>query len=209
MGGKTRRRREKVSKLTPRSDHVGRALTVPHEGLYRAMRSFLADMGASEEAYRREVAAIREKLRVPAQYRETTEVERYSLAVQLFAGVTIEAVISFYVVLRFGGEKHDELFRFGEADERLQMALQQAGAVVPDDTEILTIVRGVMDARHRIAHPFSVEYSGSEQATIQQPDRLGPDESAAAARKAVAAVDRFLELLRQLDQPHSHFFEIF
>lgn len=206
MGGKTRRRREKVSKLTPRSDHVGRQLTVPHESLYRAMRGFFDDMKAAEEAYRQEVKAQREKLHIPAVYRETPAVERYSLAVQLFAALTVEAAVSHYAVLRFGGEHHDELFRFGEADERLQMALRQTGAVVPDGAEILEVVRSVMDARHRIAHPFSTEYLGSEQATIQQPDRPGPDESGAAARKAVASVDRFLELLRAADPHHDHFF---
>src|SRR5258708_6931429 len=64
--------------LTPRSDHVGRELTVPHEGLYRTMRGFLADLDAAERSYRKEVAAIREKLGIPAQYMETTDVERYS-----------------------------------------------------------------------------------------------------------------------------------
>jgi hypothetical protein len=199
----------KRTNLTPRSDHVGRELTVPHEGLYRAMRGFLGDLEAAERAYREEVAAIRENMGIPAQYMETTDVERYSLAVQLFAAVTIEAVISFYAVLRFGGGKHDEHFRWDKAHKRLQKALAHAGIPLKDDAEILKVVQSVMEARHRIAHPFTVEYSGSEQATIQQPDRPGPDETAAAAREAVGSVDRFLELLRQLDEPHSHYFTIY
>ncbi|GEM_PF-3015560 len=38
---------------------------------------------------------------------------------------------------------------------------------------------------------------------------LVPTKRAAAARRAVADVDRFLELLREADRPHGHFFDLF
>ena len=127
---------------------------------------------------------------------------------QAFAAFTIEALVSFYAVLRFGGENYDKHFTDGGAANRLQRTLHQAGIEVADDAEILCVVRRVMKGRHPIVHPFAVEYSGTDQATIQSPDRPGPDESAAAARKAIADVDRFLELLREVDPPHGHFFVI-
>lgn len=66
-----------------------------------------------------------------------------------------------------------------------------------------------MDTRHTIVHPFSAEFLGTEQATIQAPYRAFPNASAEAARAAVANVDRFFELLRMLDEPHSRFFVLF
>lgn len=195
-----------VESLKPRDEHVGRTFTAPHDELHRAMRGFLKDLQGAEEAYREEVIAMRKKLQVPAEYTETPEVERYSLAIQVFAAMTIEAAISFYAVLRFGGENHDEHFRWGSADKRLRMAFSHSGVALEDDTEILRIVREVMGARHQIVHPFSAEFLGTEQATIQVPHRPFPDVSAAAARSAVGHVDRFFELLRQLDEAHSRFF---
>lgn len=197
-----------VPDLQPRHEHVGRELTIPYDRLYRHMHGFFKDLERAEEEYRQEVKAIREKLGVPAVYTETRDVERYSLAVQVFAAFTIEALMSFYAVLRFGGQNYDKYFTEGGAANRLQRALEQAGIAVADDAEILCVVRRVMKGRHPIVHPFTVEYSGTDQATIQRPDRPGPDESAAGARKAVADVDRFLELLREADPPHSHFFVI-
>jgi hypothetical protein len=194
------------SDLHPRHDHVGRELSIPHEGLYRATRLFLEDLQSAEDSYRQEVLAIREKLGVPAVYRETDHVQRFSMAVQVFAAMTMEAVISFYAVLRFGGEKHDEHFRWDPALKRLQKALKHAGVQLDDEAEILELVRSVMEGRHRIVHAFTVEYSGSEQATIQQPDRQGPDETAAAARRAMEGLDRFLALLREVDPVHAHYF---
>ena len=195
-----------VENLNPRNEHVGRTLTAPHDELYRAMRGFLKDLERAEESYREEVIAIRKKLQVPAEYTETPDVERYSLAIQVFAAMTIEAAISFYAVLRFGGENHDDHFRWGSADNRLRTALSYAGVAFEDDAEILRLVRAVMDARHTIVHPFSAEFRGTEQATIQVPHRPVPDVSAAAARSAIEDVDRFFQLLRQLDESHSRFF---
>ena len=209
MAAKRKAKHERVvPDLQPRHEHVGRELTIPYDGLYRHMRSFLKDLERAEEEYREEVKAIREKLRVPAFYQETRDVERYSLAVQVFAAFTIEALISFYAVLRFGGENYEKHFADGGAPNRLQRALQQAKIMIADDAEIIAVVRRVMNGRHPIVHPFTVEYSGTEQATIQAPDRPGPDETAAAATKAAADVDRFLALLREADPPHSHFFII-
>src|SRR5436190_6354753 len=98
-------------KLKPRTEHDGREFTVPHEDLYRSMRRFLDDLKRAERDYREEVVAIRAKLGVPAVYTETVDVQRYSLAIQVFAAATIEAVISLYAVLIFGGENHDKHFR--------------------------------------------------------------------------------------------------
>jgi hypothetical protein len=117
-------------------------------------------------------------------------------------------VISLYAVLKFGGDKHDDHFRWGEADKRLEKAFRFAGIQVADDAEILTLVRTIMEARHPIAHPFSAEYYGSEQASIRAPDRPWPDDTAAGARQAIANVDRFLELLRTADEPESNTFTI-
>lgn len=195
--------------LNPRDHHVGRTFTAPHNEIGRAMRGFLKDLEEAEETYRKEVVEIRTNLQLPAQYIETPDVERYSLAIQVFAAMTIEAAISSYAVLRFGGENHDEHFRWGSAHERLRTALSHAGLDLEDDAEILRIVQDVMDARHKIVHPFSAEFLGSEQATIQVPRRPFPDVSAAAARSAIRCVDRFLELLRQHDESHSRFFEQF
>src|SRR5437660_3887337 len=139
-----------VENLHPRDEHVGRTFTAPHDDLYRAMRGFLNDLEGAEETYRKEVVAIRKKLQVAAEYTETPDVERYSLAIQVFAAMTIEAAISFYAVLRFGGEKHDDHFRWGSADKRLAAALRHVGITFPDDAQILSVVRSVMDARHSI-----------------------------------------------------------
>lgn len=208
QGDRGKKQQSLIPDLQPRHEHVGRDLTIPYQGLYRHMHAFLKDLERAETEYRQEVGAIREKLGVAAFYSETLDVERYSLAVQVFAAFTIEATISFYAVLRFGGENYDKHFAEGGAANRLQRALQHAGVVIEGEAEILRVVRRVMEGRHRIVHPVTVEYSGTEQATIRNPDRPGPDESASAARTAVADVDRFLELLRGADSRHSNFFAI-
>ena len=192
-----------VEDLHPRDEHVGRTFTAPHDELYRAMRGFLNDLKGAEETYRKEVAQIRAKLQIPVQYTETPDVERYSLAVQVFAAMTIEAAISFYAVLRFGGEHHDEHFRWGSPDNG---GMENVTATSQNDAEILRVLRTVMDARNAIVHPFSAEFKGTEQATIQVPHRPFPDVSAAAARNAIRHVERFFELLRELDDAHSRFF---
>jgi hypothetical protein len=192
----------------PVTDQIGRQFTAPHHDLYRAMRAFMADLEGAEKEYREEVVAIRKKLGVPAQYTETFHVERCSLAVQVLAAAAIEAIISLYAVLRFGGHYHDRHFRWDSAASRLSTALEYAGIAVDQDDEMLVLVRRVMEARNRIVHPFSVEFTGDGQATIRSPDRLGPNESAAAARMAVADVDRFLVLLCGLDDANSIFLSI-
>jgi hypothetical protein len=189
-------------------DHKGREISVPHAGLYRAMRRFLDDLTIAEAEHRHELNAMREKMGVAAEFIETPEIERLSWAVQIFAAMTIEALISFYAVLRFGGEHHDAHFRWESPDKRLRKALRHAGVELDEDTEILMVVRDIMEARHAIAHPFSAEYKGSEQAAIQLPRRRGPDGSTSAARMAVAGVDRFLRLLSEHDSSHGHFFAI-
>ena len=190
----------------PRSDHTGRTLAVSHEQLYRAMRRFLTDLSRAEDEYRVEVSATRDKLGIAAEYEETPDVHRYSFAVQVFAAMTIEAAISFYAVLRFGGEHHDKHFRWDASEKRLASAFRFAGLPLADDAQILTVVNRVMKARHAIVHPFSTEYLGDEQATISAPDRPEPDESAAAARDIAADVDTFFALLRDTDKEHAHFF---
>lgn len=189
----------------PSGGHVGRNITIPYSALYRAMRGFLSDLERAEAKYRGEIAAIRTKLGVDAVYVETPEVERYSSAVQLFAAMTVDALISFYAVLRFGGAHHDDQFRWPRVDKRLRKALDTIGVQLADDAEILVLIRDLKDARDRIAHPHSYELLGSEQAAIQLPHRPGPDDSASAARRAVAAVDRIFALIRELDPDHAHF----
>jgi len=195
--------------LKPRSEHVGREFTAPHEDLYRAMYRFRDDLRRAEREYREEVVAIREKLGVPAVYTETVDVHRYSLAVQVFAAATVEAAISLYAVVVFGGENHDEHFRWAPADKRLRKIFTHAGLDVNEDAEVLGLVREIMDARHRIVHPFSVEYLGSEQATIEVPNRPGPDESADAAQVATRRVDRFFALMHEIDPENGHFLAVF
>ena len=193
----------------PRHDRVDRQVATAHERLYHAMRAFLKDLERAEREYHAEVAAQREELGIDARYTETRDVERYSLAIQLFAGATIEAVVSLYAVLKFGGDKHDDHFRWGEADKRLKRAFHLAGIQVDDDAEILKLIRAVTAGRHPIAHPFAAEYFGPEQASIELPPRRWMDESAAAGRQAIAHVDRIMELLRELDEPESLTFTIF
>jgi hypothetical protein len=193
----------------PADRHVGLQITIPYGDLYRAMCGFLGDLDRAEADYRVEVSALRAKLGVAASYLETPEVERYSLAVQLFAAMTVDALVSFFVILRFGGAHHDDHSRWPPTDQRLRKALDHVGVPISDDAEVLGLIRKLMEARHRIAHPHSVELLGSEQAAIEIPDRRGPDYTAVAAREAVAIVNRVFEILRDLDPDHAHFLTTF
>jgi hypothetical protein len=195
-------------RLVSKSD-VGRTFLVPHEELYNVMKRFERDMKRAESDYHEEVAAIRSKLGVPAVYSETVDVERYSLAVQVFAAATMEATISFYAVLRFGGEKHDDYFRWDSAHKRLESIFSHAGIEASGKQEILDIVRRVFQQRHRIVHPYSGEMVKVGDDTKQIPDRPFPDESAAAARRTVKDLERFFQLLHDLDPDYGHHFYVF
>jgi hypothetical protein len=173
------------------------------------MRGFLKDLERAEREYRGEILDIRAKLGVDAPYTETRDVERYSLAIQLFAGATLEAAISLYAVAKFGGDKHDDHFRWGPAEKRLKDAFHHARITVPDDAEIFELVEAITNARDPIAHPFASEYSGSKQASIESPNRPWAETTGAAGRRAVERLDRFLELLRQHDESVSLMFTMF
>jgi hypothetical protein len=189
-------------KPIPHEDLVGRALTIPFQGPYRATRGFLKDLTKAEAAYREEIVEIRSKLNVDAEYHDTPDVQRLSLAVQTFAALTIEAAVSFYAVMRFGGDNHGEHFRWGQVVDHLARICHHCGVPLASDSELLKLVRELMEARHRIVHPFSAEFSGTRKASIQSPARVFPDDSAAAAREAVANLDRAFGLLQQLDPEH-------
>lgn len=189
-----------------RTEHVGRQLSAAHHEYDWSMRAFLADLGRAEKWQVENIAELRAKLGVAAEYSETRDIERFSLAVQVFAAIAIESAISFYAVLRFGGEHHDDHFRWPPAVERLRKALpgvEENGTVV---AELCELVERVMKNRHRIMHPVVPEYSGPDVPTLQQPDRPFPNTSAAAAREAAAEVDRFYSLMRDADPAHAHFF---
>jgi hypothetical protein len=188
---------------------VGRALTIPFQGLYRATRGFLDDLRKAEASCQEEIAEIRSRLNLEAEYYEAPDIERLSLAVQVFAAVTVEAAVSFYAVMRFGGDNHDEHFRWGQLDDRLKRICQHCGISLASDSELLKLIRELMDARHRIVHPFTAEFSGPRDASIQSPARAFADESAAAAREAVDKLDRVFELLRQLDPQYGWHFVLF
>jgi hypothetical protein len=196
------------SPLEARIDLVGRAFAAPQDDLNRAMRRFLRDMKQAEDEYRTEVAAQRETLKVPAEYSDTPDVERYSLAVQIFAAMTIEAGISFYAVMRFGGDPHDDHFRWGSMETRLKEALRHAHIEIADDNEIIEVLHRRKVARDRIVHPFSAEYD-EPTSSDRKPDRAWPDCSAAEAHRAVADVDRFFALLRDLDASTSFMLHMF
>src|SRR5260221_10994693 len=89
--------------LSALSDFYGRAFAAVPDEYNRATRRFLSDLRRSEDAYREEVVAQRSKLGVPAENRDTPDVERYSLALQIFAAMTVEAGIRYYAVVRFAG----------------------------------------------------------------------------------------------------------
>jgi hypothetical protein len=199
---------ESRQKLASKPD-IGRTFLVAHEELFNVMKRFERDMKRAEHEYREEAAAIRSKLGVPAVYSETVDVERYSLAIQVFGAATIEATISFYAVLRFGGENHDEHFRWDAALKRLESIFSHAGIEASGTSEILELVRRVFDHRHRIVHPYSGEMIRVGEITKQIPDRPFADESAAAARRTVKDVERFFQLLRDLDPEYGHHFYVF
>ncbi len=194
--------------LSALSDFYGRAFAAVPDEYNRAMRRFLSDLRRSEDAYREEVVAQRSKLGVPAEYRDTPDVERYSLAIQIFAAMTVEAGISYYAVMRFGGELHDDHFRWGSAEERLKRALTHAGISYQDDAELFAVIGRRKTARDCIVHPFSAEYAGPTEDS-RMPDRPWPDASAVAARRAVADVDRFFLLLRDIDETTSSLLHMF
>ncbi len=170
------------------------------------MRGFLFDVERAEAEYRQEVEAIKAKLGVHATYSDTPAVMRYSAATQLFAAITVDALISLYVVLKYGGENHDKVLRMGSTEKRLKAVFAGVGKVLPEDAEIFRLLRDIATSRHRIAHPHSAEYVQGRAGKSPQPDRPWSDDSGAAAREAVQRVDRVIQLLMSLDEECAVFF---
>jgi hypothetical protein len=170
------------------------------------MKRFGRDIAEAEQAAKREVAAIREKLGIAAEYQETTDVERFSLAVQVFATMTVEAAISCHTVVRFGGEHYDDHFRWGSPASRLKKSLEHAGIPIGEDDEVLQLIRRLADTRNQIVHPHTQEIHDEAPGQPRMPGRGYPEMTAAAAQRAMQDVDRFLLLLRQLDPSASGFF---
>ena len=89
----------------PRTIPKGVGFGSSHAELFRATQQFLRDVERAEHEGREEADAIQKKFGIPAPYRPTVHVERYSVAVQVFAAMTLEAVIDMYAVVRFGEDE--------------------------------------------------------------------------------------------------------
>src|SRR5260221_3048498 len=120
-------------------------------------------MKRSKDGRREEVVPHRSKMGVTANYRDTPDVERHSLAIHIFPAMTVEAGISYYAVMRFGGELHRDHFRSGSAVGRLKRALTHAVISYQDDAELFFVIARRKAARDFIIHQFTAEYAGLTQ----------------------------------------------
>jgi hypothetical protein len=187
---------------TPREMPVGVGFGASHSGMYRATLRLLKDVARAEAEAKEEVAALRTKHNIAAEYRPTPDVELYSAAVQVFAAMTIEASIDLYAVVRFGEDNVRKGFSRGPTWKRLKEFLEAAtGAELDDNAEILTAVRNIFAARNAIVHPKSDEtrYDDSGRPIQEKPEKFFPGLDGDSARDAVERMNSFYVLIRTAD----------
>lgn len=190
---------------TPRAVPKGISFGSYHSPLFRATREFMKDVERAEQEVRDEVVRLRERLSMPAEFRPDIHVERYSMAVQVLAAMTIEAAVDIYAVVRFGEVAARSTWKRyhprGIAGKLVEMLQAATGASPEAAAEILQIVDRIAKARNAFVHPKSDEtlYDNQGNPLRTRQEHLLPMTDGTAARDTYDDLLRFFELLHELD----------
>jgi hypothetical protein len=187
----------------PREVPRGISFGTYQEQLFRATREFVADVKRAEKEARDEAVQIRAKLGIPAEYRPDVHVERYSMAVQVFAALTAEATIDMYAVVRFGEEAVRKTWKRnqrGGMAGKLGEMLQAAGVSRESSAELLQVTSRIFKARNAFVHPKSDETVFDEKGNPVRTrgENVFPEVDEKAAQASYDDLLRFFKLLHQL-----------
>jgi len=118
--------------------------------------------------------------------------ETYALAVQVFAGMTVEAVLNTYGLVRFGEEQFRRFFRPKGPVQRLKMMMEYGpGIRLTNDDDLVRTLSSLINKRNPIVHMQSDEEIFDTAGRIVRAVPTPVDELA-GAEAAVAEMEDFL-----------------
>ncbi len=200
-----------TSKKCPKTKPIARGAgyTLPHIELYRATAQFLTDARRVVDIENEASKRLRKSLRINSTVLGGNAlIQHYSMAVQVFAAMTVEAALNTYGIARFEQQDFEKCFRRGPIKQRFQKMIECAGLPpLADDSESIVILEQIMRRRHAFAHYQCDEriyvdgYGYGEPKTNDLEGQLykWPSASLGTAQTAFSEMNRFLELFRELD----------
>lgn len=118
--------------------------------------------------------------------------ETYALAVQVFAGMTVEAVLNTYGLVRFGEELFKRYFRQGGPVQRLKLMMEYGPEIkLTNDDHMIHTLGSLVNKRNPIVHMQSDEEVFESDGRIILPAPAPVDELA-GAENAVSEMEEFL-----------------
>jgi len=134
--------------------------------------------------------------------------QMYSRAIQIFAGMTVEATVNLYGLMRFSEKVYEERFERLPVVPRLRALVREAtGKELAKDEEIVLLASALMARRNAHAHMRGQESSPDESGTFQTvTQRPQPERHPSAGYKSAAELSRFVELFPRLDPTTSFIF---
>jgi hypothetical protein len=135
------------------------------------------------------------------------ELRKLSRAVQVFAGLTVEACVNLYGMLALGEDKfYGDKLEMKAFPKKLEliMALGRETPIAPD-AELVALGASLAGMRNRIAHPKPRESSSKHS----DEDASNTATDLSAADKALEDTRRFVHLLRTRDRAYFGYFMFF
>lgn len=119
----------------------------------------------------------------------------YSASI-VFAAMAVEGFLNYYGVRRFGDDFYRRNYeRLSAAQKVSAIVATCIGSLLPDDAEVLTVVRRLFEARNALVHPKVRELKPSGAPTQSH----GTSRHVDSGRDSVRDMERFFELFAELD----------
>lgn len=128
--------------------------------------------------------------------------ETYALAVQVFAGMTVESVLNTYGLVRFGEQQFRDYFQMKGPVARFKAMMEWGpGLKLNDGDEVVRTLSSLAAKRNLIVHMQSDEEVFDQQGKIIRPAPPPLDELA-GAKAAIQEMDLFLRGFAELIGKH-------
>jgi hypothetical protein len=190
------------SPTTPRPPRrpvpIGASFGAPYSELNEATMRLGRKLAAAEEEGREYAAELREKLDVEHDG-HIYDIDLFSMTIQVFAAMTVEAALNEYAVVRFGQHyyeaqsKRPARKRYADLFADLgQDALYREGSECMDR---------LFSRRNRLVHPATGEYHYEADGSPKpdNPPSTYVPTTGGAARDAIRDMNRLLAIMRELD----------
>lgn len=190
------------SKLTRRELPAQVSFTVPHMECLWGAKFLYSILETKTAALHQRMKDLDITVDDPRIFTVDDPMERQaaSVAVQVFCAMTVESAINLLGVLALGEQQFAKTLGSVGVTKKLQRLLDLLrGQPTPPHDELMMIARRLATARNHFVHPHPKEGSAQSRARVRRNDLQ-------SARAALADVNRFLDLLYQVDARYALFF---